>query len=189
MDISKASNSSASSSTRSAATRAPPRSSSSRGARAASSRSSGRTVHGSVASVSADGAQHRPDRLATIRAVHGGWRGRSTRTPPTRSRWPRHAEAGVPMIVLETALAGQVQCHRPGGDRPGGAAPGASRGIEALPRRFRRWRPIVERLKACIAGMTGPEHRCRRRGRPCSRSTRPWPASWPGSRCRPEPRE
>jgi threonine synthase len=92
------------------------------------------------------------DRLATIRQVH-----ESTgevidpHTADALKVARQHAEAGTPMIVLETALAAKfgATVHEAIGIEP--PRPARFAGIEALPRRFVTMPVDVAALKALIA--------------------------------------
>jgi len=92
------------------------------------------------------------DRLATIRQVH-----ESTgevidpHTADALKVARQHAEAGTPMIVLETALAAKfgATVHEAIGIEP--PRPARFAGIEALPRRFVTMPVDVAALKAFIA--------------------------------------
>ena len=92
------------------------------------------------------------DRLATIRQVHRSLG--EVIDPHTADALKvarEHAEAGVPMVVLETALAakfGATVCEAIGIDPP---RPSRFAGIEALPRRFVTLPVDVAALKALIA--------------------------------------
>ena len=100
----------------------------------------------------ASGRSTAEDRLATIRAVHV--RHGEVIDPHTADALKvgrEHAEAGTPMIVLETALPAKFNAtvHEAiGVDAP---CPARFAGIESLPRRFTTMTVDVERLKAFIA--------------------------------------
>ncbi len=92
------------------------------------------------------------DRLATIRDVHA--RFGEVIDPHTADALKvgrAHAEAGTPMIVLETALAAKFNAtvrEAIGSDAP---RPKRFAGIESLPRRFMAMPPDLDRLKVFIA--------------------------------------
>ncbi len=100
----------------------------------------------------ASGRSTADDRLATIRAVHA--RHGEVIDPHTADALKvgrEHAEAGTPMIVLETALPAKFNAtvHEAiGVDAP---RPARFAGIEDLPRRFTTMTVDVERLKAFVA--------------------------------------
>ena len=92
------------------------------------------------------------DRLATIRAVHADFA--EVIDPHTADALKvgrEHVEAGVPMIVLETALPAKFNetvRKAIGIDAP---RPAGFEGIESLPRRFITLANDVGLLKRCIA--------------------------------------
>jgi len=92
------------------------------------------------------------DRLATIRQVHRAFN--EVIDPHTADALKvgrEHAEAGTPMVVLETALAakfGATVREAIGVDAP---RPARFEGLEALPRRFVTLPVDVAALKALIA--------------------------------------
>jgi threonine synthase len=92
------------------------------------------------------------DRLATIRRVHEA-RGEviDPHTADALKVGREHAEAGTPMVVLETALAAKfgATVHEAIGIEP--PRPARFAGIEALPRRFVTMPVNVAALKALIA--------------------------------------
>jgi len=92
------------------------------------------------------------DRLATIRRVHEA-RGEviDPHTADALKVAREHAEAGTPMVVLETALAAKfgATVHEAIGIEP--PRPARFAGIEALPRRFVTMPVNVAALKALIA--------------------------------------
>ena len=92
------------------------------------------------------------DRLATIRRVHEA-RGEviDPHTADALKVGREHAEAGTPMVVLETALAAKfgATVHEAIGIEP--PRPARFAGIEALPRRFVTMPVDVAALKALIA--------------------------------------
>jgi threonine synthase len=100
----------------------------------------------------ASGRSTGADRLATIREVHR--RFGEVIDPHTADALKvgrDHAEAGVPMIVLETALPAKFNATVE--EAIGRAAPRPARlvGLEALPRRFTTLPVDLARLKAFIA--------------------------------------
>ena len=100
----------------------------------------------------ASGRSTGADRLATIRDVHG--RFAQVLDPHTADALKvarEHREAGVPMIVLETALPAKFNATVREAIGIDALRPARFAGIEALPRRFTTLPADVERLKTFIA--------------------------------------
>ena len=104
----------------------------------------------------ASGKSTHADRLATIRDVFDDYGITiDTHTADGIKVAREHLAPGVPMIVLETALAAKfnetiLEALGEDAERPAGFE-----GIEALPQRFVVMRPDVEAMKAYIAQHTG----------------------------------
>lgn len=104
----------------------------------------------------ASGKSTHADRLATIRDVFDDYGITiDTHTADGIKVAREHLAPGVPMIVLETALAAKfnetiLEALGEDAERPAGFE-----GIEALPQRFVVMRPEVEAMKAYIAQHTG----------------------------------
>ena len=102
------------------------------------------------------GSSTHADRLATIRSVHAKF-GRliDTHTADGFKVALEHREAGVPMIVLETALPAKFEetIVEALGIKP--PRPAGFDGIEELPRRFDVMPKSVEMLKSYVAARTG----------------------------------
>jgi threonine synthase len=99
------------------------------------------------------GSSTHADRIATIRLIHAKY-GRivDTHTADGLTVAMRHCEAGVPMIVLETALPAKFEetIVEALGIKP--ARPPGFDDIEDLPRRFEVMPASVELVKAFVAG-------------------------------------
>ncbi len=104
----------------------------------------------------ASGKSTHPDRLATIRDVADDYGITiDTHTADGIKVAREHMQPGVPMIVLETALAAKfnetiLEALGQDAERPAGFE-----NIEALPQRFVVMRPEVDGMKAYIAEHTG----------------------------------
>ena len=102
------------------------------------------------------GSSTHADRLATIRSVHAkSGRLIDTHTADGLKVALEHREAGVPMIVLETALPAKFEetIVEALGIKP--PRPAGFDGIEELPRRFDVLPKSVEMLKSYVAARTG----------------------------------
>jgi threonine synthase len=102
------------------------------------------------------GSSNHEDRLATIREVYDDYGITiDTHTADGIKVAREHIEPGVPMIVLETALAAKFNetiLEALGTDA---ARPAGFENIEALPQRFVVMKPDVAQMKAFIAEHTG----------------------------------
>jgi threonine synthase len=102
------------------------------------------------------GSSKHDDRLATIREVFDDYGITiDTHTADGIKVAREHIEPGVPMIVLETALAAKFNetiLEALGTDA---ARPAGFENIEALPQRFVVMQPDVAQMKAFIADHTG----------------------------------
>ena len=96
------------------------------------------------------------DRLATIRAVQGEYGITiDTHTADGVKVAKEHIEPGVPMIVLETALAAKFNETIREALGADAQRPAGFEGIESLPQRFVVMPPDVARVKQLIASTTG----------------------------------
>jgi threonine synthase len=104
----------------------------------------------------ASGRSTHADRLATIRDVYGKTGvAVDTHTADGIKVAREHVREGVPMIVLETALAAKfnetiLEALGRNAERPAGFE-----NIEALPQKFTVMKPNVDEMKAYIAAHTG----------------------------------
>jgi threonine synthase len=102
------------------------------------------------------GSSTHEDRLATIRAVFDDYGITvDTHTADGLKVAQEHIEPGIPMIVLETALAAKFNetiLEALGSDA---ARPAGFEDIESLPQRFVVMHPEVEQMKQFIAAHTG----------------------------------
>lgn len=98
------------------------------------------------------GSSTHPDRLETIRAT---WQSHQLMIDPHTADGLKvagaHSESGVPMIVLETALAAKFEQTIIEATGMAAPRPAALRGIETLPKRFVVLPADVDQVKAYVA--------------------------------------